>query len=96
MRITLHLKNYLTPSPNESRWASWKVAYGEKRKAARALLSALSDVQQDFLTPTTSTEAARQSLIVCAQASLSLMMIVNRSRFLSSSRVSKPAKNTKP
>ena len=96
MKITLHLKGYLTPSPNESRWSSWKVAYGEKRKAARALLSALNDEVLDFSIQTTCMVRSRASLIASAQRNLSLMMIVNRSRFLSSSQKSKPAKNTKP
>src|SRR5580692_7101830 len=95
MKLTLHLPGYLTPSPNLTRWSSWKVAYSEKRKAARALLSALSAVQPDSSTLTTSTEASNHSLIVAAQQNLSLTMIVNRSGWLSHNHASKPVKNMK-
>jgi len=76
--VKLWLKGYLTPSPNKSRWAHWRVAQDEKRKARRALLSALQDALRICSTETTSGAASNRFLIVSAIQGLSLAMMKRR------------------
>jgi hypothetical protein len=56
LRLTL---NYRAPSLNVTKRRHWAQQYKEKRKAFRALLSALSDTASALSTPTTSPEGAK-------------------------------------
>src|SRR6266566_7868858 len=96
MKVELTLKGYITPSPNSTRWAHWRVAYREKQEAARALMSALCDAQRESLkNTTTSQEVAKQSLIASAILNLLPMIPKKLSRSTSVKRKLLTAKITK-
>lgn len=61
--IDLVLKGYLPKGSNDLVGQHWTVAHGERKKAASALLLALSDAALDCSTPLTSLEASRLSKI---------------------------------
>ena len=79
MKLEIWLENYVTPSPNETRYRHWRFAMEEKRKARRALLSGLRVILPTYWTAITSGDLAKQSLIACAIRSLSLAMVKNKS-----------------
>src|SRR6266705_5076833 len=95
MKIELHLKGYLTESPNSTRWAHWRVAYREKQEAARALMSALCAAQLGLSTPITSEDRLRQSSIASAIVALLPMIPKRLSRSTSAKRRLLAAKITK-
>src|SRR6266478_2593199 len=79
MRIELWLPGYLGKNKNRLYGQHWKAVYGERRRAAKALLSALLNVQQQLATTQGSLELTKLSLINSAVATLSLTMISKRS-----------------
>lgn len=96
MKIVLDLKGYITPSPNETRWAHWSKAAREKKRAARALLCALHDILPDPLIPITFTARSNPSSIASAMLAL-LQMIQKRPSIYKSFKIpSRPAKNITP
>jgi hypothetical protein len=79
MKLELWLPGHLTPSLNQTQGWHWKKALNEKRKARRALLSALQGAQFGSSTVTTYGEAQRRSLILYAIQNLSLAMLIRKS-----------------
>jgi hypothetical protein len=75
MKIQLFLPGYLTPSLNKTQHAHWRVAYREKKKAVRALWSALHDAVGAPSTQTTSWDQSNTSLIRAAELALFLEIL---------------------
>src|SRR6266446_7644323 len=79
VKIELWLPGYLGKNKNRLYGQHWKAVYGERRRAAKALLSALLNVQQELATTQGSLDLKKLSLINSAIATLSLTMISKRS-----------------
>jgi hypothetical protein len=86
MKIQLFLPGYLTPSLNKTQHAHWRVSHREKRKAIRALWSALHDAVRAPSTGTTSMDQSSISLMHAAEAGLSLEILSWKSTSKSNSK----------
>jgi hypothetical protein len=86
VKVELWLPGYLGKNKNPLYGRHWSVVYRERRRAAKALLSALLNAQQELAITPDLSEPTKLCLINSCAALLSLMMIARRSGNRTTSR----------